>query len=150
MHYKSLAVPKENNERQSETAEIAQDQTIDIPSTSRLEPSVILTYVPKRNQNKASALLNFLQKHDTLDWDSAGRLLVKGNPVEYSHIADLIHDALNHTKYNPAGSEHFYSNLGHVPHSLIVNPRRKRMLTEEPIIEQPKFKGSWGELWKKC
>ena len=43
MHYKSLAVPKENNERQSETAEIAQDQTIDIPSTSRLEPSVILT-----------------------------------------------------------------------------------------------------------
>ena len=117
-----------DSHREAERAGVKEEETTSTtPTTSKLNPSVIIACLPKRNRTKAQQLLEFVEKHPKLDWNKEGSLLVDNNIVEFSHIVDLLHDALNQTKHQPAGHQLFYEHLQHVPRSLITNPQRKSL-----------------------
>ena len=159
MYYKSLA--KEQTEPVSTTIAtdvVPVDEAINerpIEATdSKLKPEIILAQLPRRNKSKAKALLQYLQSHKTLDWNQRGELEINKTPVPYSHITDIIHDALNNTKYKPVGCDEFYSHLGCVPKSLITNPARKPLVGGAPLPppgvpeNAPKQFDDWKSLWQ--
>ena len=159
MYYKSLA--KEQTEPVPSTAAteaVPVVETIDEPSIesidSRLKPEIIIAQLPRRNKAKAKALLQYLHSHKTLDWNQRGELEINKTAVPYSHITDIIHDALNNTKYKPVGCDEFYSHLGCVPKSLITNPARKTLLggasLPPPGVPEstPKQFDDWKLLWQ--
>ena len=121
--------------------------------SDRLNTAVIVACLPKRNRLKAQRLLDYLDKHTPLDWNKDGHLVVENQPIEYSHIVDLLHDALNATRHEPIGYETFYKQLAGAPVSLITNPRRKSMIGGRlpppgiPITE-PKPLNVWKSQWK--
>ena len=119
--------PVETTETQNDSKSIPQTLEI-VPPTQKLNSSVIIACLPKRNRSKAQQLLNYIEKQPNLDWNREGNLVVDGNIVDFSHIVDLLHDALNPTKNEPVGYEQFYRNLEHIPHSLINNTRRKTLI----------------------
>lgn len=157
MYYKSLA--KEQTEPAPSTADVAPvDETIDERPIeaidSKLKPEIIIAQLPRRNKSKAKALLQYLQSHKALDWNQRGELEINKTRVPYSHITDIIHDALNNTKYKPVGCDEFYSHLGCIPKSLITNPARKTLLggasLPPPGIPEstPKQFDDWKSLWQ--
>lgn len=127
------------------------------PIKNKLGLDKVLSYLPKRNISKARALLNSIEHNGRLEWNENGELLVSGKVIPKTHIADLIHDALNCTKHEPVGCLEFYKNLDNVPRSLITNPRRKALIgggfvpsLPPPGIPttKPKPLNSWKTLWK--
>ena len=124
------------------------------PQIHKLDSSVIVACLPKRNRSKAQQILEYIDKHSQLDWNKQGNLVVDNNSVEYSHVVDLIHDALNPTKHDPVGYESFYRQLQHVPRSLITNPRRKSLIGRGQLpppglpATEPKPLNIWKERWK--
>ena len=124
------------------------------PATSeRLSANVIVACLPKKNRTKAQRLLDYITAHPQLDWNRDGNLTVKGSPVQYSHIVDLLHDALNNTKRNPVGYDTFYKSLEGIPHTLISNPRRKSLVggrLPPPGLPatKPKPLNVWRAEWK--
>ena len=122
-------------------------------SSDKLNRAVIVTCLPKRNRQKAQRLLDFIDSHTYLDWNKEGNLLVENQPISYSHIVDLLHDALNTTRYDPVGYDTFYHYLEGVPLSLINNPRRKSMVggrSPPPGLpnKEPKPLNVWKSQWK--
>lgn len=97
-------------------------------SRNKLAEGVITACLPKRNHFKARRLLDYINRQPHLDWNQAGNLIVDNQTVEYSHIVDLLHDALNSTRSDPVGHDVFYQQLVGVPQSLINNPRRKSLV----------------------
>ena len=160
VYYPSLA--KEPREAENTVTETINTDTPAVPTpvaapvapTLKLKPEVIIAQLPKRNKSKARSLLNFLEQNKTLDWNQRGELLIDSESVPFSHITDLLHDALNNTKYKPVGYEQFYSNLGHVPLSLITNPARKQIVggsvLPPPGVPDTEAKAldSWKWLWQ--
>lgn len=120
----------------------------------RLDPSVLIACLPKRNRSKAQQLIGYIEKHPILDWNQEGNLAVEQSLVPYSHIVDLLHDALNPTRHEPVGYEAFYKHLKHVPRSLINNPRRKSHLGSGQLpppgipVTEPKPLNVWKTSWK--
>ena len=128
---------------------------IETPNNSdSIHEDVILAHLPQRNKNKAKALLTIVRNNPKLDWDKTGQLLVQNDVVPFSHITDLLHDALNNTKYDPVGHLEFYGNLGNIPQSLIVNKRRKELLGGKQLPPpgipdtEPQPLNSWKSQWK--
>lgn len=119
---------KSPNTTTLESSSTIEESPIEPPACDRLSTAVILTCLPKRNRLKGQRLLDFIANDTNLDWNKDGNLLVNNQPIEYSHIVDLLHDALNPTRHNPVGYDAFYNNLGRVPVSLLNNPRRKSMI----------------------
>ena len=123
--------------------------------TDKLRPEIVVSLLPKRNRSKALALLNFIDRHPVLDWNTKGELLLHNNPIPFSHITDLTHDAINNTRsYDPVGCNEFYANIGHVPVSLITNPRRRLMIGGKSLPppgipdKDPVPLNTWKGLWK--
>ena len=121
--------------------------------SNKLETEFILACLPKQNRVKALRLLDYVNKHPLIDWNREGNLLVDDKPVEFSHIVDLIHDALNSTKYEPVGYDLFYKHLKGIPQSFINNPRRKSLIggrLPPPGIpdSKPKPLNVWKAQWK--
>ena len=135
-----IRTPKEEDEEEIETpaASVRQledhdDDDDDLNSSSRtlkLENDVIVACLPKRNSSKARRLLEYINKHSGLDWNQQGNIIVDSGErtVDFSHIVDLLHDALNATKHNPVGYAEFYKHLNRAPLSLINNQRRKSLI----------------------
>lgn len=97
--------------------------------SDRLHIDIISACLPKRNRSKAHCLLEYIDQHPKLDWNKDGNLVVEKTPIAYSHIVDLLHDALNPTRHEPpVGYDTFYSQLSAAPRSLINNPRRKSLV----------------------
>lgn len=148
-------LPLENG---NEQAPLKQDYTTTTTSeqvNAKLKPELILTHLPKRNKARAQSLLSIIDSHPSLDWNARGELLINKQPVEYSHITDLLHDALNNTKYKPVGCDQFYEHLGNVPTSLITNPIRKQLLGGKrlpppgtPAASTTKSLNDWSVLWQ--
>ena len=163
LHYKRLHdnPAKKEDQSQNNTEEQNLQETVDVHPYSddslqqahKLKPDIIVALLPKRNRTKAAALLSFIDTHPVLDWNSKGELLIHNQAIPFSHITDLAHDALNNTKaYDPVGCEEFYRNIGHVPLSLISNPKRRLMIGSKgpPVIPQTKSvaQNTWKDLWK--
>jgi hypothetical protein len=90
----------------------------------------ILSSLPKSVYNKGKALLKFITKH--LSWNDKGEILIDDKPVTYSHIIDLVRDALIPSKtFKPIGLDEFYSKLKYIPLSLIQNPLRRQLLIDQ-------------------
>lgn len=120
---------------------------------TKLNADVIVACLPKRNRFKAKRLLDYIEKHSNLDWNKQGNLTVENQPIEYSHIVDLLHDALTATRHDPTGHVSFYNNLSGIPQSLINNPRRKSLIggrLPPPGLppSEPKALNVWKTNWK--
>lgn len=124
-------------------------------SKEKLSSSVIIACLPKKSRNKAQQLLDYIEKYSKLDWNQTGNLVVEDKPVEFSHIVDLLHDALNQTKNQPVGHETFYRELEHVPLSLINNFQRRSLIGGGGSLPppglpatEPKPLNIWKANWK--
>ena len=148
---------KEHDPPGSPASVVALDHDSTAQPQLKLNKDIIIAHLPKRNKSKAEALLNILDQHPVLGWNERGELLVNKTPVPYSHISDLLHDALNHTKHEAVGCRLFYKHLGSIPQSLINNPSRKALLwggrgVQLPPIGTPNTEPiplqDWKVLWK--
>ena len=122
-------------------------------NNSKLHPDVILCCLPAKNRLKAKRLLEHIERHPNLDWNQAGNLLVQGKPIEFSHIVDLLRDALNSTKHEPVGHQDFYANLQSLPQSLVNKHKRKLASERLPPpglpAKQPKPVNTWRAKWRQ-
>ena len=152
-----IDIPTEDTASSPDIVE-ERDRTTEKP-VSKLSADVIIAHLPKRNKSKAEALIKVVDQHPVLTWNERGELVVDGNPVPYSHISDLLHDALNNTKHEAVGCRLFYKHLENIPQSLINNPNRKKLLRggggsnrQLPPIgtpnTEPKPIPDWKLLWK--
>lgn len=115
-------------------------------TADRLEKDVIVACLPKRNRLKAYRVLDYITNHSSLEWNKDGNLIVEKQPIEYSHIVDLVHDALNSTRHDPVAYDLFYKHLHGIPQSLINNPRRKSLAL--PASTLPETPNTWKLRWK--
>ena len=73
-----------------------------------------------------------MEKNDSLDWNTSGELIANGKVIPYSHITNLIKDAIvEHKYFYPVG----IGELVNVPLTLIQNPERKRLLQQSRQVE---------------
>ena len=144
-----------NEDSQALTQHEHSEQTAPSPNIiPKLKQEIIVAHLPKRNKSKAHTLLQIIDAHPNLDWNERGELLVRKSVVPFSHISDLLQDALNNTKYEPVGCHQFYSNLTNVPLSLINNPKRKVLVGNGQLPPpglpdtQPAPISNWRQLWE--
>ncbi len=95
---------------------IEHDKDVDVDS--------IVSILPKRCQSKGRALLNILQHH--LTWNARGELVVNGQIIPTSHIADLVkYTVVRHfgKQKPPIGYSEYCTIIEdlNIPKSLIVN-----------------------------
>lgn len=164
---KQTATPSKQEEVSNGSANTVTDgnttQVIDnARSTEKLSIDDIISQLPRRNKSKAQSLLCVVGASPRLDWNDKGELLLDNNRVPFTHITDLLHDALNNTRHEPAGLKEFYSGLSNVPQSLVTNPKRRLLIGGKsiaPTIRQlpppgipdkkPIPLNNWQTLWKK-
>lgn len=111
----------------------------------------ILKTVPKTFQNKASILLERLNKSDLIKWDDKGMVNIENQPISGSNIADLVNDVLRKRKTleAPVGYEPFSKILAtlNVPQELVGNSDRwnliRRFATEVTSPASPHFETLW-------
>ena len=161
LHYKSLVNNNTPPETQKEDESVKNehhvvDTTEDKPQTNqeKLGFEVILSHLPKRDRSKALSLLNVVEQNPKLDWNNRGELLVNNSSIPYSHISDLIRDALHNSRFEPVACKEFYSNLDNAPLSLVSNPNR-RILIGGKVLPPPGIPdkkpvplNNWSGLWK--
>lgn len=96
----------------------------------------VLSNIPKHLKKKATLLLNYLDTIDNIKWDTTGKLIINGKLLEGSHIVDLVRNAIvKSSRFEPVGSDEFYSNLKNIPLSLIVNEKRLQQLKPQQQAE---------------
>lgn len=115
-------------------------RTAEITEEAMPEEGVLLM-LPKRLQSKGHSLLYFIKHHTEIEWNECGQIILDGSTIPYSHISDLIKDALvTHKTFVPAGMDYFYRQLKHVPLTLIQNKQRRL------LIHAPKLNHAWRPL----
>ena len=166
IYYKSLVRNKHSTDIENKQSTDTKEEnptlnTIDIVDetqsglAAKLEKEIILTHLPKRDRAKALSLLNVVEQNPNLDWNVRGEILVKNEVIPYSHISDLVRDALRPSRFEPVGCREFYSNLDNTPLSLISNPNRRALVGGKslppPGIPDKKAVplNNWSSLWKK-
>ena len=169
IYYKSLVKDRsKSNEKEIESIPmenpdinvnqvINETEAVSENKDDKLEKEIILSHLPKRNRSKALALLNVVDQNPSLDWNNRGELSVKGSRIPFSHISDLVRDALHNSRYEPVGCHEFFSNLDNVPLSLISNPSRRALIggkSASPLPppgypdKKPIPLKNWSHLWK--
>ncbi|KAJ8028057.1 hypothetical protein HOLleu_30184 [Holothuria leucospilota] len=113
------------------------NQTTDTISGKISEPDDLIHNFPKSIKGKAKVLLERIDRHcstqndPTVDWNSKGELLYKGEAVPGSNITDLIIDVLQSRKdFNPNGWQHFISGLKGInfPEAFVGNLKRRQFM----------------------
>lgn len=112
------------------------NQTTDTTSGKIYEDDLIRNF-PKSIKGKAKVLLERIDRHrstqkdPTVDWNSKGELLYKGEAVPGSNITDLILDVLQSRKdFNPNGWQQFMSGLKGInfPEAFVGNLKRRQFM----------------------
>ncbi len=89
----------------------------------------IVAVMPKNARNRARALLELIEKH--ILWTDRGEIIYNGEPIEGSHIADLIKlTVVKHfTKKTVIGSRQYFDMLAkiNVPRSLVLNDLERQL-----------------------
>ena len=128
------------------------------PITSQLPVDLILAAIPRLFKTRARGLLDYISQSTFIGWNGEGELVVRGQRIPDTHIADLVKHAMrNYTQFNPRGQHEFYSSLAeiNVPRSLIANARGLHLLqqkgynivTPPGVLDQsPIVTGSWISL----
>ena len=88
----------------------------------------VLKSTPSTFQRKARLLMELVKRNPQLSWNQRGELTVKDQPIEGSHMIDLVNDVLRHRRSRapPTGWEQFAEALrdSNVPQDLIGHPER--------------------------
>jgi hypothetical protein len=87
----------------------------------------LVTQFPKSLQNRARALLRYLDKHPT--WNDRGEVTINGRVIAHSNIIDLVRAQLGHYEdFRPIGIDEFETLLidVNVPLSLLGISRKKQ------------------------
>ena len=93
----------------------------------KLSKDLILQSFGKHQKRNAETLLNYIG--DNITWNKTGEIIVNGQVVHYSHIADLLKDSLyGYKDFNPTGYEIFYNALKNVPLTLVKNVKRRSLV----------------------
>jgi hypothetical protein len=90
--------------------------------TAPLSEAIILSTLPKMYRSKSSALLKYLG--DELKWNQTGELVINGEDIKGTHIADLLRDIQHQFKnFHPMGRNRFWNMVqkANVPKYLIGN-----------------------------
>lgn len=58
----------------------------------------IIETIPKKFQEKAKSFLMFARKVSSVEWDSEGKVRVRGIPLPGANIVDLVNDAMRSRK----------------------------------------------------
>lgn len=96
----------------------------------------VLDTVPKSFKRKAELLLDRVKRDPHLAWNDQGELIVRGQVINHSNIADLVNDALRTRRGHPTppeGWRAFAAALRRVntPKEWIGNPARRDFLGDE-------------------
>jgi hypothetical protein len=130
--YRSLmqrACPPQEGAVATSTVEYDDDSVTDSAPDSvpdmGLSTEHILTVIPKHAQNRARALVDILRPH--LQWNDRGEILVRDEPIQNSHIADLVkYTVVRHlSRQLPIGGREYAAVLAsiNIPRTLVVNER---------------------------
>lgn len=77
-----------------------------------LSEDIILLSIPKVMQNKAKALLEYLQHIPSITWNEIGEVVLDNEVISGSHISDLVKRCVfPHKSFHPIGLDSFYSVL---------------------------------------
>ena len=119
------------------------EMTITTDQSMPSRVSEVIDVMPKSVKTNAKVLLQHLQENPTkIKFDTYGRLLYEGKPVDGSNYVDLLLDTSRHTKQKPVtGSKEFLSLLKqtNAPNISIGNPNRSMdlMFTSHPNWKKP-------------
>lgn len=95
---------------------------------NKLHSDIIIKMVPKRFQNKARTLLEFLSRLPAIQWNEKGVVSLDGHLFDQTNICDLVQFAVNSgfSSFSPTGSAEFLRILlqNNVPLSLIATKHR--------------------------
>jgi hypothetical protein len=95
-------------------------------------PQNIVQTLPLNAQTFAKVLLEHMSRHKhKINWDEKGQLIIHGQPIEGSHIVDLIHDFSKPLRSQVAGVRGYkeFSTLlkeTNAPNSAIGNKQRMK------------------------
>lgn len=114
-------------------SQLSQPQSIPIVEQT-LQPTRNTTKInidmfPKQYQNKARNLLNHIENEPSLGWNDRGEVQIRGEPINGSHIIDVVSDLVRPKRKNaesPTGMTDVIDALrqSNVPMSLISNKER--------------------------
>lgn len=93
----------------------------------------ILKYLPRIYEKSAKLLLQYLTNKTNIRWNEDGEIIINGETIVGSHIAELVKDAItnrNNKNNVPIGINVFYENVGNIPDSLLRNDARRILLAE--------------------
>lgn len=169
--YERLLKQKPQTDQSREaTPQITIEEPVEVNSS--LPTPDIISSLPSNIKKRGERLLTAL--NGVLKWNEKGEIIIDGEVIPFTHITDLIKDALTSLKtFDPSGSREFYRLIksSNVPLSLIANPTRRKELTgggdSEPESLKRKLdhppppgipdkkpkplptkKSSWKSLWK--
>ena len=90
--------------------------------------------LPDRYHNKANRLFQFIKSKvgGILNWVDNGQIIYRGNIIPYTHISDLIGDAVFERKYATPGMKTFYKALSemYIPDALLGSQNRRHLTRE--------------------
>lgn len=122
-----------------ENKEIVKDQFKEVKLDS-VEKDVLET-VPKPFLKKAHILMKRLRNNANVQWNEKGEVILNGNHIRGSNLADLVNDVLRNRKNmaNPIGWEAFASHLQemNIPQELVGNKIRSPFIKGEGIPIPP-------------
>ena len=99
-------------------------------ASAAIVPQNIIDTLPHNARTFAKVLLEHISRHrNKINWDEKGQLVVRGQPLQGSHIIDLIHDFSKPSRAQKPGATGFeeFSILlkdTHAPLSAFGNKRR--------------------------
>ena len=128
---------EKTREKADMTNEPEESSKFEESSTDPLE-STIEYLVPKNRLKKALGLWNYLKdkKGKVFNWNENGEILVDGEVIPQTHIADLIKDVVsNHSSKRPLVYEPFHKTLKdlHPPDGFIVKRQTGGNDLKEPL-----------------
>ena len=101
----------------------------------------VVDSVPVKMKRKAERILQRLQQHPELKWNSQGEIEFEGQLVKNSNLVDLVNDVLRKRKnFEPTGWKTFATALQrmNVPQDLIGHPERWDFIrTQIPVSSPP-------------
>ncbi len=96
-------------------------------AAGKMDLNRLVAGLPKTNKNAAKLLVHHLQATNAIDWNEAGEVLIDGERVLNSNIAELFTAVSRRSKAPPAvpGLEAFVNALkrSDVPNAAVVNHR---------------------------
>ena len=121
------------------------------PEDPSLSVDSILLGIPKQGRRDASAILHHIENSPDISWNSRGEVMIRGDTIPRSHIADLVKFSLFQYKtWKPVGVTEFYRVLAetNLPAGLIRNLKNRELLEKFKTVQPPGIPATKWLTWE--